>query len=151
MNITLNINEKKLEELILVLYCGNYVLTSIDPDSGEHLPVYNKLLDQLLQQSEEWRYNEGVTITKGGRYKLTELKELELHEYVEFYDNKQFWSTLSEVLAERDIREQMGEDYLSSTSVDDELYAEIDRMDQYDAEFEENGIANLHIVKEDWE
>ncbi|MBR7081414.1 MAG: hypothetical protein IKI49_01715 [Oscillospiraceae bacterium] len=135
--VNIELTNKEYRRLLDMVYIGNWILNStrendrfIDYDNLES-KVFSKCetlgLDQLYSKRMGWFYP-SQAFENGG-----------IHEAIKDYEDTVFYEILAEELARRDIEDE------SLNTEDAELLTE--RVEEYLADFEENGMTNVYYEK----
>lgn len=77
------------------------------------------------------------------------LEEGELDQYMDDYNNDNFWDELIYRLARRDLIRKYGEDKITKMGWEERLKKESPFIDKYDEEFEEYGIERIEISRQE--
>jgi len=133
MNIELTKREFRL--LLDLAYTGNWVLNSTR--GQDRITDYDKLEAKLFAQSLKTGMPELLEIHKDGVSPSKAYVEGGIHEVIMDYEDTVFFEILAEELARRD----MNNEPISS----DNFQELTGRIDEYIAEFEQNGMDNISL------
>ena len=133
MNIELT--DKEFRRLLDLIYIGNWILNSTRGD--DRFEDYDKLQEKLFSQCPAHGMRSLVQFWRGNLYPSRAYEEGGIHEAIADYEDAVFFNILAEELARRD---------LGLEDSDPEDFTELsERMEEYLAEFDRNGLGAIHI------
>ena len=130
MNIDLT--EKEFRRLLDLVYIGNWILNSTR--ASDRFEDYDIVQEKLFSQCTRCGMDSLIQRWKGHVFPSRAYENGGIHEAIADYEDAVFFDILAEELSRRDL----GEDI-------DDFGALTARMDEYMAEFEKNGVANLTV------
>ncbi len=131
----LELSNKQFRRLLDLVYIGNWVLNSTRGD--DRIADYDIVESHLFQKADTEGYKVLTKYQKGVAVPSRAFVEGGIHEAIMEYENNIFFDILAEDLARRDM-----EDIPISEENQEELSS---RIDEYIAEFENNGTDNITI------
>ena len=133
MNIELT--EKEFRRLLDLVYIGNWILNSTRGE--DRFEDYDLLQEKLFALCPGQGMRSLVQQWQGHIFPSKAYEEGGIHEAIADYEDAVFFNILAEELARRD---------LGLESSDPEDFTELsERMEDYLAEFDRNGLAAIHI------
>lgn len=146
MEIRLSLTKAQYKALISLASWGMYLRTAyrLDPQDRRY-PHGEEVMNEILKHFESYALVDWVKVEKG-QVLLDELKEMELYETVQEYDELFFWNSLAERLALRDIEEKYDDEDILSMSIVEELNEQDEIERSYLDEFEEHGLENFRLA-----
>ena len=136
--MTIELTEKEFRRLLDLVYVGDWILNSARGEDRltDYDDVESLIFAQCLQRKGAGSL---FTVQDGVVYPSEAFREGGIHEAIMDYEDKVFFEILAEELARRDM------DFEPITSSN---YSELaTRIDEYIAEFEENGVDNITLDK----
>ena len=136
--IHFDLTNKEFRRLLDMVYIGNWILNSARGEDRftDYDDVESLIFAQCLQQPGMeglYEIHDGVVSPSSA------FKDGGIHEAIMDYEDNVFYEILAEELARRD---------MDFTPIDSSNYEELsDRMAEYIAEFEENGVDNITLDK----
>ena len=134
----IDLTNKEFRRLLDMVYIGNWILNSARGEDRftDYDDVESLIFAQCLQQPGMeglYEIHDGVVSPSSA------FKDGGIHEAIMDYEDNVFYEILAEELARRD---------MDCTPIDSSNYEELsDRMAEYIAEFEENGVDNITLDK----
>ncbi len=134
----IDLTNKEFRRLLDMVYIGNWILNSARGEDRftDYDDVESLIFAQCLQQPGMeglYEIHDGVVSPSSA------FKDGGIHEAIMDYEDNVFYEILAEELARRD---------MDFTPIDSSNYEELsDRMAEYIAEFEENGVDNITLDK----
>ena len=133
MNIELT--DKEFRRLLDMVYIGNWVLNSTR--GNDRFEDYDLLQEKLFAMSPSRGMRSLVQVFQGHFFPSKAYEEGGIHEAIADYEDAVFYGILAEELARRD---------LGYEDSDPEDFTELtERMEEYMAEFEKNGLSSINI------
>jgi|WetSurMetagenome_2_1015567.scaffolds.fasta_scaffold658597_1 hypothetical protein len=144
--ITLKLTSEQYRDLVETFFIGKWIAEE-EADAEKESSLEN--LEQLLLACSGTKANNSFVDydKENDYYSLSEEIEDELMEQIENYDESQFWEILVSRLTMRDLHSKYSEDELEAMPEDKGMKALEEIQKQYFAEFEENDVDNLKLVK----
>ena len=136
--IHFDLTNKEFRRLLDLVYVGNWILNSAR--GKDRLTDYDDVESLIFAQCLQRKGTESLfTVQDGVVYPSEAFREGGIHEAIMDYEDTVFFEILAEELARRDM------DFEPITSSN---YSELaTRIDEYIAEFEENGVDNITLDK----
>ncbi|WP_373228583.1 hypothetical protein [Cohnella sp.] len=140
----IELTDKQYRDLIELLFLGDWIANAsrTGADGDERIEKYEKVQDYILSQAKHF-HAEDIVKKEGNEFYTTMNFEEPLMPIVEEYDDYTFWEQISNKLAKRDLLREIGPVRQLKEEHRDRMY-EIE--EQYEIEFEENGLKNLVIM-----
>lgn len=139
--INLSFNEEQFKALQKLIYLGKWMLESHHDDFIERFKI-EKEAEQIVLANSDHRVSEFSK--KFNMFFPTKDFEDEMHLYIEEHDQYTFWDELTNQLAERDARVELGDQFEKM-----DLLEKIGKLDEYveiyTEEFMKNDLMNLKI------
>lgn len=135
MNIELT--EKEFRRLLDLVYIGNWVLNSTR--ENDRFEDYDILQEKIFALCSRNGMQALIQNWRGHIFPSKAYEEGGIHEAIADYEDAIFFDILAEELARRDMD--------SENLNPDDMHELESRMDEYIAEFEENGVDNITIEK----
>ena len=133
MNIELT--DKEFRRLLDLVYIGNWILNSTR--EKDRFEDYDILQEKLFAQCAKNGMNALISRWQGHIFPSPAYENGGIHEAIADYEDAVFYDILAEELARRD---------LGLENSDPEDATELtNRMDEYMAEFEKNGLSTINI------
>ena len=130
MNIDLT--DKEFSRLLDMVYIGNWILNSTR--AADRFEDYDIVQEKLFSLCAKNGMRSLIQVWHGHVFPSKAYEDGGIHEAIADYEDAVFFDILAEELSRRDL----GEDI-------DDFGALTARMDEYMAEFEKNGVANLTV------
>ena len=130
MNIDLT--DKEFRRLLDMVYIGNWILNSTR--AADRFEDYDIVQEKLFSLCAKNGMRSLIQVWHGHVFPSKAYEVGGIHEAIADYEDAVFFDILAEELSRRDL----GEDI-------DDFGALTARMDEYMAEFEKNGVANLTV------
>ena len=130
MNIELT--DKEFRRLLDMVYIGNWILNSTR--AADRFEDYDIVQEKLFSLCAKNGMRSLIQVWHGHVFPSKAYEDGGIHESIADYEDAVFFDILAEELSRRDL----GEDI-------DDFGALTARMDEYMAEFENNGVANLTV------
>lgn len=135
MNIELT--TKEFRRLLDMVYIGNWILNSTRGD--DRIPDYDQVESKLFAQCARAGMPSLFEIRDGEVLPSRAFEDGGIHEAIMNYEDTVFFQILAEELARRD---------MNFEPISPENYEELNgRIDEYIAEFEQNGVDNISLDK----
>ncbi|MCU6713290.1 hypothetical protein M6D81_31850 [Paenibacillus sp. J5C_2022] len=140
----LELSEAQYRALTKLVFLGNWIANSTKLKDEQNLEMEE--LEQLIYSySYEFEMNDLIEFDeKFNEYFPTRKFEEQLENFIDDYDNFNFWQELSSRLARRDLINEIGP---VSKLTDRHKEREFEIEETYENEFEKNGLKNL-VLKE---
>jgi hypothetical protein len=138
--------EKQYSALLKIVFLGEWVANA--QKSGMEDREIRGIEQYIYSFAEAFGANDRIA-GDGKMYHPTRTMDEAVLPIVEEYDEEQFWDTLIEMLAERDLALEHGEQGVRK--LDPQEYADQmeERASVYEEEFEEFGVSRLQILEEE--
>lgn len=141
-DVTLRLKGSEYEQLLKTVYLGNWLLTSRQPGRDRDIEKLESKIFSYASSAGLGKYSDYDRETEmfSPADALHNMPEIDAA--ISDYDDETFWEELSDRLAERELA-----DKAAGLEKKERFTALWDTADQYEYEFEENGIENVFIVK----
>lgn len=131
----IELTEIEFRRLLDMAYVGNWVLNSTR--GSDRFSDYDKVESLLFSLCPEHGMNTLTEVIDGEPRPSTDFEQGGIHEAIADYEDSMFFEILAEELARRD---------MDFEPISSENYNELtNRIDEYIAEFEVNGIDNISL------
>lgn len=131
----LELSEKDFRRLLDMVYIGNWILNSARGD--DRFEDYDRVQEKLFYEAWLHGYSALAETWSGHVVPSRAYEEGGIHEAIADYEDAVFFNILAEELARRDLG-------LEDCEPDDDTEL-INRMEEYLAEFEKNGLGTISI------
>lgn len=149
MNITLT--KKEYRQLVEMLYVADWIMTAHHVTEKDRKPtrLYSLLRKKLLSYSIGLGIDDLIIYDKeADDYFETLEHEEDMHEkFIDDYEERTFWESLSDRLAERDLVTSIGEKEFFAMDPFEKMKKLTELEEKYENEFEKNGIVRLELKK----
>lgn len=138
--------KEQYRHLLELLYLGEWTANS--PKTAENrIFEYDEIYRYITSFAKEFGCGDLFAFDEElGGYAETKEYEERMQKHVQEYDEEVFWGELSSRMAQQDTIKELGD----SAPIEEYLPMMFDKEEQYEEEFEKNGINNL-ILKKDTE
>ena len=146
--IEIKFTKKQYEDLIKMVYLGDWMINSVRFDNI--IEKYNETEQHIYSFAKDAGLDKYIKFdSELNRFSPTsELEDdEEIDEYIEEYDNANFWEGLIYRLARRDVIEKYGEKAIEKMTSKELLEKGDPFVEKYKDEFEKNDTKNLKITK----
>ncbi|TJY41093.1 hypothetical protein E5161_15460 [Cohnella pontilimi] len=142
----IELTNKQYRDLIELLFLGNWLAnaTRTGAEGDERLEKYELLQHYILSHAKNFQADDVVTEEGTSFYTTMEFEE-SIMPIVEEYDDSTFWEQLSMKLANRDLLKEIGPVSELKEKHRTRLF---ELEEEYEVEFEENGLRNLVLMKQ---
>ncbi|WP_432357047.1 hypothetical protein [Sporosarcina sp. UB5] len=139
----INFTKKQFKTLLDLAYLGEWMANSTRSDDDRFVD-YEELFQYICSFAKDMGYEDLVPYDRElNAYFPTQEYETQLHPIIDNNDDYVFWEKLTANLAKRDL-DREGAMY---NTLDDRFRRLCEIEEQYEREFEENGLANLIIAE----
>ena len=128
----LDLTRRQFRRLLDMVYIGNWILNSTR--AADRFEDYDIVQEKLFSLCAKNGMRSLIQVWHGHVFPSKAYEDGGIHEAIADYEDAVFFDILAEELSRRDL----GEDI-------DDFGALTARMDEYMAEFEKNGVANLTV------
>lgn len=140
----INFTKKQYRSLIDLIYLGDFMVNGIR--TTDRVKEYDELREYIYSFAKQMGQDDIIEHDKE-RNKYFETREFEtgkVESYMEDYDNEVFWTELSARLAERDL-DRLEKITGKASDPDLRLKKYWSKEDEYNREFEQNGLNNVEV------
>ncbi len=144
----INITKKQYKILLELLYLGDWVINArFTENDDEFKKDVSDLSNYFRSFAKDFGTKENeLTYSKElNQYFFAKEKELEVHNYIEEYNEDVFWEELQERLVMMEFDKIYHEDIQKKMSIEERFQKIREIENKYDQEFETNGIENLYV------
>lgn len=150
MEITLALTKEQYENLLKVVYLGNWMINAIRSGApgDEQIEKYNEIAQYIYSFAKDAQLEKYIEFDeKYGEFFPTEEFEMEtdIEQYRQDYDEETFWEDLIDKLAWRDFENEYGLETVKQMTPEERIEKEYPFEEKYRTEFGEYGIDRLHI------
>lgn len=130
----IELTNKEFRRLLDMVYIGNWILNSTR-EENDRIGDYDNMEEKLFALCRTNGMDALCELYQGHTYPSQAFNDGGIHEAIVAYEDAVFYDILAEELARRD---------MNYPEIDDRNYNElVSRMEEYLAEFDENGADNL--------
>ena len=138
--------KEQYENLIKLAYVGNFVINGIR-FGEEEIPGFNELEEHIYKHAKDFELGNLVAEEEGEFFASDELEEnAEIEEFFEAFRDEIFWNELGDRLAVQAILENYNDEALAKMSDDEQFLLRTSVSDQFEEEFDENGLENVKVI-----
>lgn len=144
-NINISFTKAQYKTLLKLIYLGEWMHESHQTDESKDV---TEVVQLIFSKTKEAGTESMIEYSDDlDKFFPTRNMEEIIHLLVEEYDEYTFWEELAHSLAERDFFEKYDEDLLSHMTMENRFSLMQKYVEQYEKEFEMNGIENLVLKK----
>ncbi len=141
---TVKFAKEQYEQLVKLIYLGDWLVNSF---RTERITEFENIENHLYSQAKDFGLDKLVVFDEEtGKYFPADCLEEAVSQFIEEYDEDNFWGELCRKLGQRDFIRQHGQAAIQKMKLDEMLKEEGEFILKYAAEFEKNGLKNLEIV-----
>ena len=143
----IDLTNDEYRKLLDLLYLGNWVMTANDTENDESKKKYEEITQKIYSYAKDFECDELVEFNAefGEYFETVELEESEVSQYLQEYDENNFWDTLIMRLAERDYLREITPREFNKLSSEEKITGTQKHEQKWEDEFSKNGINNLKI------
>jgi hypothetical protein len=144
-SMEINFTKEQYENLIKLVYLGNWMINAIRTD--DRIEKFYDLEQYIYSYFKDFGLHEYIEYDKELKkfFPTEELMEEELEEYIDDYNDYNFWDELTFRLARRDLLKKYGENEVEKMSLEERMKKEVPFLEKYGEEFEKYGVERLGI------
>lgn len=144
----IKLTKEQYEDLVKVVYLGSWMINSFRTD--DEIKKFEDLEQHILSYSKDFDLQKSIVYDdKLARFFPTrEFEEGEVYQYIDEYDDYNFWDELIYRLARRDFVKKYGESKIKKMSIEERFEKEDPFIEMYESEVENYGIERLEIKGE---
>lgn len=144
----IKLTKEQYEDLVKVVYLGSWMINSFRTD--DEIKKYEELEQHILSYSKDFDLQKSIVYDdKLARFFPTrEFEEGEVDQYIDDYNDYNFWDELIYRLARRDFVKKYGESKIKKMSIEERFEKEDPFIEMYESEVENYGIERLEIKGE---
>jgi len=147
MNGTIRLSARQYEDLLKLVYLGNFLVNNYRSDKPESR--FDDLESYLFSLAKDYGLSQALDMDAetGVVYPSREFSQAEeLNEYIDDFIDNSFWDELVQRLANRDLYRKYGEEAVEAMSWEELRKIEEPTHRRYASEIEKHGLENLEIV-----
>jgi hypothetical protein len=140
--------KEQYEDLVKVVYLGSWMIHSFRTD--DEIKKFEDLEQHILSYFKDFglqRYIE-YDSSLDKFFSTRELEEGEVDQYIDDYNDYNFWDELIYRLARRDFIKKYGESKIKEMSIEERFEKEYPLIEKYESEVDNYGIERLEIKDE---
>ncbi|MBN1141695.1 MAG: hypothetical protein JXB25_07890 [Deltaproteobacteria bacterium] len=143
----INFTNKEYRNLLDFLYLGNWVMTANDTEEDENKSKYEEITQKIYSHAKDFGCDELIEFNAefGEYFETVEFEESEVNQYLEDYNENNFWENLIMRLAERDFFKEISPGEFNKLSSEEKITRTQTHEKKWEEEFSKNGIINLKI------
>jgi hypothetical protein len=135
--LNIELTDKEFRRLLDMVYIGNWILNSTR--ENDRIADYDQVESKIFAQCAKVGMDALFEIREGALLPSTAFEEGGIHEAIIDYEDTVFFEILAEELARKD---------MNFEPISSENFEELtDRVDEYIAEFEQNGVENITLER----
>ncbi|GAB4548121.1 MAG: hypothetical protein Fur0020_16030 [Thermodesulfovibrionia bacterium] len=145
----INLTKKQYQTLIKLIYLGEWVVNAHRVD--DRVKEFEEFEQYILSFYKDFDMERYITFDEDLKMYFTTMEfeeESGISDYIEEYDDNTFWGELIFRLVSRDLIERYGEEAVMDMDWEERMKKERVFIEEYEEEFERNGIKNLVIGKD---
>lgn len=144
----INLTKKQYRSLIDLMYMGDMMVNGIR--TTDRVEEYEELREYIYSFAKQMGYDNIIEYDKkdNKHYETRDYETGKVEEYIEDYDNEIFWTALPSRLADRDLH-RMQKLTGEITDREERLRKVWAREEEYQNEFEKNGLRNVEVKFQD--
>lgn len=145
----INFTKKQYESLIKLIYLGEWVVNAHRVD--DRVRELEELEQYVLSFYKDFGMERYITFDEDLKkfFTTTDFEDIsKVNDYIDDYNDNTFWDELIFRLARRDLIERYGEEAVMNMDWEERMSKEEVFIEEYEDEFEKNGIKNLVIGKD---
>ena len=143
----INFTSKQYEFLVKIVYLGNWLVNAIRIP-GEEVEEFADIEEYVYEQSKEFKLDKLVRYDNYLKQHVPTM-EMEddptLREYINEYNEENFWEELSFALGRRDFLKKHTRDEVNAMELEELIEKEGPFIDRYVEEFKDFGIQRLEV------
>ena len=133
----IELSDREFRRLLDLVYVGNWIMNSTRGD--DRILEYDEIESKIFSHCMKNKMTSLMEVVDGEVVPSARFAEGGIHEAIMDYEDTVFYEILAEELARRD---------MDFAAISQENVEELnERIDEYIAEFEENGVNNLSVDK----
>ncbi len=146
----INFTNKEFRTLLDLIYLGNWVINANEIEPEKNLNKHEELVQKIYSHAKDFNFENLVEYNNEFKeyIETAEFEDSEVSEYLEEYEEQNFWETLISRLAERDFLLEIPRGSLNDLSLEEKFIKIQKHEDKWTEEFSKFGIDNLEIKKE---
>ena len=140
--------KEQYEDLVKVVYMGSWMINSFRTD--DEIKKYEDLEQHILSYSKDFGLQKSIEYDSSLAkfFPTREFEEGEVNQYIDEYDDYNFWDELIHRLARRDFVKKYGEGKIKKMSIEELFKKEDPFIEEYEREVDDYGIERLEIKDE---
>ncbi len=144
----ISLTKEQYEDLVKLVFLGTWMINSFRTD--DRIKKFDELEQHIFSYFKEFGLQEYIEQdNKLKEFFVTRrLEEGELDQYIDDYDNNNFWDELVYRLARRDFLKEYGDDKIAKMSWEERFKKESPFIEKYEEEFEKYGIERTEILRQ---
>ena len=145
----MNLTKEQYADLVKILYLGTWMVNAFR--TNDRIEKFEELEQHILSYSKEFGLHECIVYDDSlKKYFVTKSLEVgEIDQYIDDYNNGNFWDELIYRLAGRDLIRKYGEEKFKKMGWEERLKKESPFIAKYEEEFEEYGIERIEISRQE--
>ena len=141
----ISLTKDQYENLIKLVFLGDWLVNSFRTD---RISDFDELENHIYSHAQAFGLEKYVLYDEGAKeYFPTDAFEQSVVDYIEEYDEDNFWDELVHSLGQRDFVRHYGRAAIQKMKFEEMLEKEAPFVQKYADEFEKNGLRDLGLVK----
>lgn len=139
--------KKQYEALMKMAYLGSWLANACKTGADRDMEIEN-IEEYIFSFARDFGMEAHVDPDEKGKvYPTREFEEM-MSEYIDDYNEENFWDELVHSLSGRDFLEQYGKETIEKMEMSERFSKEQPFIDKYEDEFYDNGVKNLRLKVE---
>lgn len=141
--------KKQYESLVKLAYLGNWIANAARDGSptDPHIEKFEEIVRYIFSFAKDFGLEKYVEYNKGmAEHFGTRALEDELHEYIEYYNDDNFWDQLFHTMYKKDFTRKYTEEQIEKMPLRELFEKEQPFRDRWDEELNEYGVERLEIT-----
>lgn len=143
----INFTKKEYRVLIDLLEMADWLLSAHDVKDDKRKEKYKEVIQKIYAYAKEFGFDDLIDYseTLKGFYGTRKLDDADYNQYINEYDDNNFWETLIDRLAERDLATELELEGIKGISFEEHLKRIEKYEEKWAVEFETNGLKRIEI------
>lgn len=141
----INLTKKEYRELLDLIYLGNWMISANEVEDLDEPNKYQEITQKIYSLAKDYHFDNLIEYSDEFEeyMETSEFEESEVSEYIEEYDEQNFWETLISRLAERDFLKGIPAGSFNELSLEEKFIEMQKHEEKWSDEFSKFGIDNL--------
>jgi hypothetical protein len=141
----INFTKSEFRALLDLIYLGDWVLTAHDVEPDTKKSRHQEIVQKIYSYAKDFGFDNLIKHDHGrDSYSETlEFEEGDVREFLNDFEENNFWESLISNLAERDFHKEIGPDGLRKLSIEENFEIIGKHEENWADEFSKHGLENL--------